>query len=202
MKKFYLLSILAIGILASSCTTPNYSPNYSIELSAVESPADAKQQFGETKVVTFDDNGINKYRYEDDYIDIIWYVTSQRFNFTLKNKSNHTFKINWDDISYVDIDGEVGRVMHNGVKYTDRNNSQPATTVPKNASISDTLLPTANVYFDDILTRGWQINPLVPKSSFNSHAPSPIGKTMIIMMPIVIEGIQNDYTFTFQFSPK
>ncbi|MBO4544615.1 MAG: hypothetical protein J5773_02400 [Verrucomicrobia bacterium] len=198
MKKFYLLSILAIGILASSCTTQNYS----IRLSAVESPADAKQQFGTTKIVTFDEKGINKYRYEDDYIDIIWYIGRTEFNFTLKNKSNHTLKINWDDISYVDINGQVGRVMHSGVKYTDRNNSQPATTVPKNASISDILLPTANVYFDDVIYKSWQINPLVPKQLFNSNAPSPIGKTMIIMMPIVIEGIQNDYTFTFQFSPK
>ena len=78
---------------------------YSVGLSAVESPADAKQQFGETKVVTFDEEGISKYRYEDDYIDIVWYVSSKQFNFTLKSKSGHTLKINWDDVSYVDTKG-------------------------------------------------------------------------------------------------
>lgn len=36
--------------------------------------------------------------------------------------------------------------MHSGVKYTDRNNSQPATSIPKGASLSDILLPTDNVF--------------------------------------------------------
>lgn len=30
-----------------------------------------------------------------------------------------------------------------------------------------------------------------------SEAPSYVGKTMTIMMPIMIENVPNDYTFTF-----
>ena len=203
MKKIYLLSIFAAGLLLSSCGAfKSYVANYSVGLSAVESPADAKQQFGETKVVTFDEGGINKYRYEDDYIDIVWYVGLKQFNFTLKNKSGHTLKINWDDVSYVDVKGQVGRFMHSGVKYTDRNGSQPATTVPKNASISDLLLPTENVYYVSGQYGGWRESYLVPcvyktPEAFNAEAPSLVGKTMTIMMPIMIENVQNDYTFMF-----
>ncbi len=203
MKKSFLFSVIAAGFLFSSCGAfKSYVANYSVGLSAVESPADAKQQFGETKVVTFDEGGINKYRYEDDYIDIVWYVGLKQFNFTLKNKSGHTLKINWDDVSYVDVKGQVGRVMHSGVKYADRNSSQPATTVPKNASISDLLLPTENVYYVSGQYGGWKESYLVPcvyktPEAFNEEAPSLVGKTMTIMMPIMIENIQNDYTFTF-----
>lgn len=203
MKKSFLFSVIAAGFLFSSCGAfKSYVANYSVGLSAVESPADAKQQFGETKVVTFDEGGINKYRYEDDYIDIVWYVGLKQFNFTLKNKSGHTLKINWDDVSYVDVKGQVGRVMHSGVKYADRNSSQPATTVPKNASISDLLLPTENVYYVSGQYGGWKESYLVPcvyktPEAFNEEAPSLVGKTMTIMMPIIIENIQNDYTFTF-----
>ena len=203
MKKSFLFSVIAAGFLFSSCGAfKSYVANYSVGLSAVESPADAKQQFGETKVVTFDEGGINKYRYEDDYIDIVWYVGSKQFNFTLKNKSGHTLKINWDDVSYVDVKGQVGRVMHAGVKYTERNSSQPATTVPKNASISDLLLPTENVYYVSGQYGGWRESYLVPcvyktPEAFNAEAPSLVGKTMTIMMPIMIENVQNDYTFTF-----
>ena len=164
MKKnvFYLL-ILFTSLLFSSCGSfKSYVASYSVGLSAVESPKDAKQQFGETKVVNFDENGINKYRYEDDFIDIVWYVASKEFNFTLKNKSGHTLKINWDDISYVNINGQVGRVMHSGVKYTDRNNSQPATTIPKGASITDLLLPTENVYYVSGQYGGWRERYLIP----------------------------------------
>ena len=203
MKKSFLFSVIAAGFLFSSCGAfKSYVANYSVGLSAVESPADAKQQFGETKVVTFDEGGINKYRYEDDYIDIVWYVGLKQFNFTLKNKSGHTLKINWDDVSYVDVKGQVGRVMHSGVKYADRNSSQPATTVPKNASISDLLLPTENVYYVSGQYGGWKESYLVPcvyktPEAFNEEAPSLVGKTMTIMMPIMIENVQNDYTFTF-----
>lgn len=171
-------------------------------MSSVESPADAKKQFGETKVVNFNEEGVNKYRYEDDYIDIVWYVGQKQFNFVLKNKSGHTLKINWDDVSYVDVKGNVGRVMHSGVKYAERNNSQPATTLPKNASISDLLLPTDNVYYVSGKYGGWRESYLVPcvyknQEAFNAEASSLVGKTMTILMPIMIENVQNDYTFTF-----
>ena len=180
----------------------SYVASYSVGLTSVESPADAKQQFGETKVVNFSEDGVSKYRFEDDYIDIVWVVGSKQFNFTLKNKSGHTLKINWDDVSYVDTKGQVGRVMHSGVKYTDRNNSQPATTVPKGASISDLLLPTDNVYYVSGQYGGWRESYLIPcvystQDAYNSGASSYVGKTMTIMMPIMIENVQNDYTFTF-----
>lgn len=203
MKKIHLLLLVVGAFLLSSCGAfKSYIASYSVGLSAVESPADAKQQFGETKVVTFNEEGVSKYRYEDDYINIVWYVGLKQFNFTLNNKSGHRLKINWDDISFVDTEGQVGRVMHSGVKYTERNNSQPATTVPKGASISDILLPTENVYFVSGQYGGWRENYLLPcvyqkPEAFNAGASSLVGKTMTIMMPIMIENVQNDYTFTF-----
>lgn len=203
MKGFITFGLTLLCLLSTSCGTfKSYIASYSIGLNSVESPADAKQQFGETKVVSFDEGGVSKYRYEDDYIDIVWYVGLKQFNFTLKNKSGHTLKINWDDVSYVDLNGQVGRVMHSGVKYTDRNSSQPATTVPKGASITDILLPTDNVYYISGQYGGWNEKYLVPcvyntPEAFNEGAPTLVGKTMTVMMPIMIENVQNDYTFTF-----
>ena len=203
MKTVNLFLLAFTAFMLTSCGAfKNYIASYSVGLSSVESPADAKQQFGETKVVTFNEEGVSKYRYEDDYINIVWYVGLKQFNFTLNNKSGHSLKINWDDISFVDTKGQVGRVMHSGVKYSERNNSQPATTVPKGASISDILLPTENVYFVSGQYGGWRENYLLPcvyqtPEAFNAGASSLVGKTMTIMMPIMIENVQNDYTFTF-----
>ena len=189
-------------MLTSCGALKSYVANYSVGLASVESPADAKQQIGETKVVNFKEEGVSKYRYEDDYIDIVWFVGAKQFNFTLKNKSGHTLKINWDDVSYVDIKGQVGRVMHAGVKYADRNSSQPATTVPKGASILDILLPTDNVYYISGQYGGWRENYLIPcvyqsQEALSTGAPELVGKSMTVMMPIMIENVQNDYTFTF-----
>lgn len=203
MKHFYLLIATLGGLILSSCgALKSYTALYSVGLSSVESPTDAKQQFGETKVVDFKDGDINKYRYEDDYIEIVWYVGSTQFNFELKNKSGHTMKINWDDISYVDINGKTGRVMHAGVKYTERNNSQPASSIPKGASLSDILLPTENVYYVSGQYGGWRESKLIPsiyktQEDLQKEAGNYVGKSMRIMMPIMIENVQNDYTFVF-----
>ena len=172
-----------------------FTSNLSVGLTSVEAPADAKQQFGETKVVTIDDNGVNKYSYEDDYIKIIWSVGNTQLNFTLTNKSSHSLKINWDDISYVNIFGKASRVMHSGVKYAEKNNPQPATTIPKNASISDLLLPIDNVYYVTGQYGGWQEKKLIPTTG--KYDSAYIGSHLVVMMPIVIENVQNDYTFTF-----
>ena len=203
MKKNYLVAfaLFASMLTLSSCVT-SYMASYSVGLSSVESPADAKKQFGETKVVTFKDGEVDKYRYEDDFIEIVWYVGLKKFNFELKNKSTHTMKINWDDISYVDINGKTRRVMHAGVKYIERNNSQPATGIPKGASLSDILLPTDNVILSSGLYGGWIESNLIPSYYSTSEAmangaESYVGKKMTILMPIMIENVQNDYTFVF-----
>lgn len=192
-----LVILVTVTAMMTSCAI--YRANYSVSLKAVECPANAKQQFGETKVVNFQDKDGNKYRYEDDYINIVWFVSPQRFNFTLTNKSGHTLKINWDDLCYVDYQGGAKRVMHAGVKYNERNNSQPPSTIPNGTSLSDMLLPTDNVRF---VNGGWSEDFLIPciyKNSVSREKGAPyfVGKTMTIMMPIMIENIQNDYTFTF-----
>lgn len=52
--------------------------------------------------------------------------------------------------------GQVGRVMHSGVKYIDRNNSQPASVILKGATLSDIILPTDNVYYISGQYGGWR----------------------------------------------
>ena len=206
MKKLKTLFSIAIcALFFSSCSS--VSNLYSIGLKTIESPANAKQQFGETKVVNFKDNETkivnfkdgktNKYRYEDDYINIVWYTDSKYFYFDLTNKSKYTIKINWDDISYVDYNGKVGRVMHSGIKYIERTNSQPSSTIPKRACLSEVLIPTKNIYFNKMLFGGsWEENNLIPSNHKDDEAKF-VGKTITIMMPIMIENVQNDYTFIF-----
>ena len=203
MRRGLYILILVVSIISISCTSVSVA-HYSVGLQSVESPIDAKTQFGETKVVNFDDNGVNKYRYEDDYIDIIWFVDSDRFNFDLKNKTDHTLRINWDDISYVNYAGQVKRVIHSGIKYRETSSIQPATNIPKGTSLVDVLVPDENIRFigDEL---SWKVNYLIPSvyktpEEFNAEngAASYVGKTLKIMMPIMIQNVQNDYTFTFK----
>jgi len=41
----------------------------------VEAPADAKTQYGDTKIIKLDVEEKNNYKYKDAYIDIMWIVT-------------------------------------------------------------------------------------------------------------------------------
>ena len=196
--------LLVVVVTFTSCI---YVADYTVSLNKVERPADSKKPLGDIKVYDFLEDSVPKYRFEDDYIVVYWYVDETSFRFSLINKSGKTLKISWDDISYVDTEGQVGRVMHSGVKYSERNNSQPSTTIPKGATLSDRLIPTDNISYEEYAFFGesnWFETYLFPRISESSeesvkaNAAKYAGKTMLILMPILIENVQNEYLFTFQ----
>jgi hypothetical protein len=194
----FVLAVCAAFSLPS-CSMFTY-PTYSVSLYKVESLENAKQQFGETKIVNSNEENLTKYTFEDDYIRITWFVTRTQFDFYLYNKSQHSIKIPWDDMVYVDVAGHTGRVMHSGVKYIDRNSSQPASVVPKGASLSDIIMPTDNVYYVSGQYGGWSEHPLLPKFTTTEEIRSShiVGKTMKILFPVIIENVTNEYTFEFR----
>lgn len=199
MKRILLSLIAAVSM--TSCAFGPYL-TYSVGLSNVEAPVDAKTQYGEIKIIKLDVEGKTNYKYEDDYIDIMWIVTSTQFNFVLKNKSNYSIKIPWDDVAYISPSGQTGRVMHSGVKYIDRNNSQPASVVPKGASLSDIVIPTDNVYYVSGQYGGWREKKLfsfeIDKNNIEQSKQEHIGKTVRLLFPIIIQDVKNEYVFEFK----
>lgn len=205
-----LFVLIAIALSNSCGTTYNtYSESqnmYSVSLASVESPVNAKVRWGETKIVETYHNGIPQYQYEDDYIRIAWHVSSTQFNFHLMNKTSYTIKINWDEMVYVDETGTARRVMHAGVKYTDRNLSQPHSVIPKNTSITDIVLPTNKVQLDYTATilfgtpATWEEQTLFPTYSSYEEVKSSgiLGKHVRIVFPIIIQDVLNEYVFKFQ----
>ena len=92
--------------------------------------------------------------------------------------------------------------MHAGVNYIDKNASQPSTMLPKGAILSDVLIPTNNIKYNDGMFVGWSEGKLIPslyedKKEIESLTSQYIGKTLTILMPLYIENVQNDYIFTF-----
>ena len=85
-------------------------------LTKVEKPEDSSNRYGETRVIQ--DNGVDKYAYNDSIIDIIILGTSEQFNFVLKNISNHSLKIIWNEAAYVGLDGSSSKIMHVGTKFS------------------------------------------------------------------------------------
>lgn len=202
-RSIYIMAIAAL--IMQSCSImkdvekTQRTADYTISLTSVELPANAKEQYGETITIDKSNNDSSRYVFDDDYMKISWFVGYNKFYFTLYNKSNHALKIIWDDVTLVMPDNSISKMMHNGVKYISRNESQVATTVPRGAKIEDMLVPTENViYVDDI---GWYVMPML-NNSFDTDAEmrkaeSMKGKVMKVLFPIKIEDVQNEYTFVF-----
>ena len=173
---------------------------YNIDLKEVERPAKTKERYGEQKISKINENGIDKYTFEDEMVKIIWLPTAQNVNFELTNKTNHSIKIIWDETVFVDPKRASHKVMHSGVKYIDRNNSQPPSVIVKNGSISDVLIPTDGVMF---LGSSWIESPIflnqgTDQAQLKVSAESYIGNIIQVLLPLQIEGVINEYLFSFE----
>lgn len=200
MKKIVLILVAAMAVM--SCGTQSRIPKYDIVLSSVESRADNNVV---DSIASVQEDGVSQYVYEDNYMRILWFVGETSFHFSLMNITDETIRINWDNIVYVDYDGEAGRVMHSGVKYNERNSEQAATVVPRGTKITDVLLPAANVEWGyGMYGQGWREKPLLkglvwkPVDEVNRNPYMDYtGKMMKIVMPLEIGNDVREYTFTF-----
>lgn len=163
--------------------------SYYLELYKVQKPANSQIRYGKTKTIS--DNSVTKYSYEDNYLSIVWMPQEKGFYFILKNKSGNSLKIVWDDASYMGVDNSASRVFHNGVKYIDRDKSQPATIVPNGATVEDVVSPTDKVSW---LGSSWYTDPLL----YGSDNGINNGKTVKVLLPISVKGVENEYTFVFK----
>ena len=172
--------------------------SYKTALMKVEKPEDATNRYGETKVIQ--DAGVDKYSYNDSIIDITIFGTKEKFSFILKNISNHSLKIIWNEAAFVGLDGSTSKIMHVGTKYSQRESDQPATVVIKGAKIDDVATPTANVYYDEgvkigysTIGSGWKTKSMLPEEYKGKEAGE-----IRLMLLIQVKDVVNEYTFIFR----
>ena len=157
-------------------------------LTKVEKPSNSAVRYGKTTSVT--DKDITKYSYEDNFIDIQIFAGSTQFNFVLKNVSDNTLKVVWNEAVFVDVDGSTSKIMHTGIKYSQREADQPASTIIKGAKLEDLAAPTDKVYYSDVL-KEWTSKSLYKKLE---------GQTIKLMLPIQVKDVVNEYIFEFTLS--
>lgn len=198
-----LIFFLGMALLVGCARVP--IAFYDVGLKEVERPASAKEQYGEQKISTAQEAGVNRYSFEDDMVKIGWLITIKNIAFVLTNKTDHTIKIIWDEAAYVDESGSSQRVMHSGVKYIDRNNPQPPSVIIRKGSIDDVIIPTNKVRF--FSGAGWIEDFLLPSGIYgqtpeevNQNAKRQIGKNIKVLLPLEIQGVLNEYLFTFEIN--
>lgn len=200
MKNLLLILILPLFFFAS-CKTKTFF-HYSTGL---------------TKVELENENEITGHfskSYSDSIIYTTWYMTRDGFEFTLNNKTNHPMTLDWNGVSYIDENGFSSRVIHNDMRYINRNDFQQPSIIPPHASIMDIIIPTNNIlyshyhyqnYSDNLNyghRRGWVIADLFPYYTKNVDERNIwlnkyLGTDISIYIPISVNGESYNYKFTF-----
>lgn len=172
--------------------TQIYAKEYSSGLKQVIKPENENIRYGKTETVS--DSGVTKYRYSDNIIDIFIFEDGEKFIFDLKNVSENSIKIIWDEAVFVDFDGKSSRIIHNGVKYSQKDEAQQASIIISGASIDEIAIPTANIEFvsmPKLRFNEWIVNKIYPRST------EPIIGQLKLMLPIQIKNTVNEYIFVF-----
>ncbi len=154
----------------------------------VEKPENSDIRYGET--IAINDSSVTKYRYTDNVIDIIIFAENKYFSFNLKNNSKSSIKVVWDEAAFIDHNGETSKVMHNGIKYSERESSQPASVIIKGAKLDDVAIPTKCVSYSNSL-KEWTTDPMLIKEG-----------EVKLMIPIQIKETVNEYVFAFNVKRK
>ncbi len=182
-------------IVANNIAIRKSAGNYFYTLSKVIKPANKSIRYGKT-IEQQSDGLFSKYFYEDNVLSILIYGGEKQFEFSLTNKTKNSIKVMWDEASIVDENNSVSKVVHKGVKYMDANNTQPPTTIPSGASISELVAPINRIKYSD----GWYQQSII--ASNRSNDINVVGKTIKVLLPIEIAGVVNEYVFCFTIGWK
>jgi hypothetical protein len=189
MKKYFILLFFIVG----GCSGP-YSLGTAYEY--------------KYKLITA--NSTNQ-SWTNDTIAIVFSFSRSSINFSLNNLTNETMKLRWDDATLIKH-GSARRIMHSGVKYIDRNNSQPPTIIPGMTTINDVVIPVDNIRWRDgyygrnYSTPGeWVEDPLFPehdinKPEFREAILKYKGVVFSLILPIEHKNIVKEYKFEFEIT--
>lgn len=184
--------------------TKIYQLNYDILLSGVERPASAEKRYGEIKIDKIEKEGVQQYAFEDEMITSFWIVNPAGISFILNNKTAHSIKIIWDEGAFLDENGGSHRIVHSGIKYTDKEKPQAPSVVVRKGILKDTIYPSDYISWSG---SEWEERAIFKHSQkggipepFFLQAKENIGKTVQVLLPLQIEGVVNEYIFIFKIN--
>ena len=222
MRKFRVYAIAGAAVAGVSACAGRiayqqyYAARYGASLVEVARPPATKQRYGATTVISPADS--SRYKFEDGLVAVQVGTLHNAVRLNVRNKTDQSIKVIWDEASFIDVDGSLSRVMHIGVKYADRNASQPPTVIPAQQRLADDVFPTNRVWFRPAsgkLPAAYQNGPLLRPTytgvvvqagepmpaapdSFATAVRSRVGHRFAIVIPFEADGIKNEYTFWFK----
>ena len=130
--------------------------------------------------------------HEDAVLKVSFALPGNRhLAFNLRNKTEQPIKLDWNQVSYVDPDGKSHKVVHEGVRFIERDRAQPSATIPPGAFLEDFVYPSDAV---TMVGGQWMTPMLFPEAP---KAALLKGKAFSLFMPLEINGVLSNYNFVF-----
>lgn len=171
---------------ATSCFYKDLKGKYISTLIQVEKPVSSAIRYGKTK--TIKEEEITKYSYVDEYIDIVIFCDGEKFNFVLKNISQSTLKLIWDEAVFINFDGSTSKVINKETNINQKETDQLPSIVIKGANLYNSATPICNISSSGVLRRD-----IRPDNNTTSQ------REVKLMLPIQIKDVINEYIFVFKF---
>lgn len=128
---------------------------------------------------------------QDDKLEFSFQNDKKTMLFSITNKTQNSYIILWDRITFIDTNGISHRTIHNGVKYIDASKPQVPTVLPANSKIQDALIPVENLQW---VTNHWMLLPLLGAGNWENI----VDKQFTINIPLQLDNQIYTYTFVFK----
>lgn len=138
--------------------------------------------------------------YKDELLSVSWMIERNKVNFIIKNYASGSIKILWDDMAFVGLNGESHRVIHKGIKYSEKEKEQAPSIVARNAELHDLIIPADKIYYQKSWEK-WSAYPFVDDYLYSPEDESikhPIGKKIQVLLPVIINEKKYEYQFIFE----
>lgn len=183
MKKLSVLlivSLIAFDLL--SATRPGF---YILKLVAV----DRNIKIGEGKVENSkSENGFGISTYMDDLVSITWIPQPVRLCLSLKNNTDSTITLDWNNVEFIDFDGKSEKVIKSGEEHD-------KTYIYMNSKIKEDFTTESNKFYSNIFHK-WSYHDLINDLHYNDAE----SKIIRIHLPFSFEGKSFKYIFSFEVS--
>ncbi|MBI4278913.1 MAG: hypothetical protein HY660_10690, partial [Armatimonadetes bacterium] len=127
-------------------------------------------------------------------IRILFAISKGQVEFVLQNRTAHPVRVEWKDVFYIDTLGKAHRVLHDGVRFVDKDKPQPPTVLPPGEKMEDAIIPVSCVYFSG---GRWFRVPLFPEVP---EAREYKGRAFGVAMPLSINEEARKYQFMFKIT--
>jgi len=209
---FIIATLIGCGLPNQTKSQRTYTianASYDISLLSVEKSTGSEKVYEKQRIETVLEEGITKFYFEDDMMRIKWRPTSNDISFVVHNKADNPVKIVWDEGKFIDAEGVTHRLIHSGIGYEERNDSQRSTIIAARGSLEDFVHPADYFQWEKWSSKQqgyWKRASFMPTQikgtaeELRTKAEPFVGKTFQVILALQIDDVRNDYVCTFKIN--